>query len=76
MSAKRPPLALKAASFAAHAVAQPDPVKMATASAHAPEPVRAPSAPAAPVTAPKIAEKPGATAPTADKARPAARQAE
>src|SRR5437868_4709105 len=50
MKGKRPPLALKASAFAAHAIPQPDPVKVATA--------QPPASPTKPVGAetPKAAE--------------------
>jgi hypothetical protein len=69
MTTKRPPLALKADSFAAHAIPQPDPVQMATASAQRPGSVQSAASPPPAVSLDAAGmEKP--TAPALESARP------
>ena len=70
MKQKRPPLALKADAFAAHALPQPDPVQVAIAAPIAPLPLVAPDAPTAPRMIPVVTDRAGAKEPSAEPRQP------
>jgi hypothetical protein len=68
MKAKRPPLALKASAFAAHAIPQPDPVQVATAPQRATPPAAAP--PSSPVAPPRRDRRESPPKPSAQAGQP------